>query len=91
MITPLLAINHPLIERFLARRLIRFAWHITGILMLINAALVVWPGVPNNLIIVTGAAWLAAGIVDLIVTKGQHIGWPMLTAAGIFTLLGSLT
>lgn len=91
LITPLLAIDHPLIHRFLARRLIRFAWHVTGILMLICAALVVWPGVPNGLVIVTGAAWLGAGLIDLVMTKGQHIGWPMLTAAGLFALTGSLT
>lgn len=88
LITPLLAIDHPLIKRFLARRLIRFAWHITGVLMLLSAATVVWPGVPVDLIMVTGLAWLGAGITDLVVTKGQHIGWPMLTAAGLFTLLG---
>ena len=90
LITPLLEIDHRLTTELLPRQLIRFAWHFTGALMLISAALVVWPGVPTPLIIATGAIWLISGLADLVLTRGQHIGWPMLTLAGAFTLIGSM-
>lgn len=90
LITPLLAIDHRLTTTLLPRQLIRFAWHLTGALMMICAALVVWPGTPDVLVVGTGLVWLLAGIADLIMTRGQHIGWPLLTLAGLATIAGKL-
>jgi hypothetical protein len=79
--------NKPhIMKRRQPRRVLRFAWHITSVLMVLSALLVIWPDVPLALIAITGAIWLIAGIVDAIYTKGKHIGWPLLTAAGALAL-----
>lgn len=35
------------------------------------------------------AAWTATGRLDAIHTRGKHIGWPFLTAAGLCALVGA--
>jgi hypothetical protein len=75
----------------LTRRIIRFAWHATSVLMLISAAAVAWPGTPDSLLIIIGAVWLASGLFDAAYTRGRHIAWPALSGAGIFALIGALT
>ena len=90
LIGPILAIDDPLLAQPLARRVIRFAWHITSLLMIMTAAMTVWPGTPRDLILLNGALWLAVGLFDGMATRGQHIGWPMLTGAGAFALLGGM-
>ncbi len=90
MIVPLLRGEAGPLADPLTRRIIRFAWHATSVLMLISAAAVAWPGTPNNLLIVIGAGWLAAGFFDAAYTKGRHIAWPALSGAGIFALIGAL-
>lgn len=87
LIAPLLARNFDLLAGYRAM-LVRFAWHYTSILMIVTAALVAWPGMPVMLIQITGAVWLIAGVFDAIVTRGQHIGWPLLSLAGILALVG---
>lgn len=74
----------------LSRRIIRFAWHATSVLMLISAAAVAWPGTPDALLIVIGGGWLATGLVNAAYTRGRHIAWPALSGAGIFALIGAL-
>lgn len=88
LIVPLLAIDAPITQRFLARKVIRFAWHLTTVLILLCAALVIWPGVPEGLVLTTGLLWLAAGLFDAVYTHGQHIGWPPIAAAGLFAIMG---
>lgn len=90
LITPLLAIDDPLLEVPLARTLVRFAWHLTAMLMLATAVTIVWPGTPKPVIGIIGAIWLAAGLIDGVYTKAQHIGWPMLTLAGVTALAGAM-
>src|SRR3546814_7556663 len=72
-------------------RIIRFAWHATAVLMLISAATGTWPGTPKGLLAVIGAAWLATGVFNAVYTKGRHIAWPALSAAGLFALIGALS
>ena len=88
LIGPLLALNIDLLLGYRAN-LVRFAWHFTSLLMIVTALLVAWPGTPGQLIKITGAMWLVAGVGDAILTRGKHIGWPLLSAAGILALLGS--
>ena len=75
----------------LSRRIIRFAWHATSVLMLISAAAIAWPGTPNDLLVVIGGGWLASGLCNAAYTNGRHIAWPALSGAGIFALIGALT
>jgi hypothetical protein len=34
-----------------------------------------------------GIIHVAVGLFDAVLTRGKHIGWPMLTAIGLFSLL----
>jgi hypothetical protein len=88
LITPILAIDHPIMQRLLIRQVLRGAWHLTTIFMLICAVIVVWPQMPDATVILIGGAWLMVGILDGIWTRGAHIGWSMLTASGVLALLG---
>lgn len=74
----------------LGRQVLRFAWHFTTILMILCAITVAYPQTPHVINGVIGAGWLAAGLFDLAVTRGKHVGWPMLTAAGTCALYGAL-
>lgn len=88
LITPLLAKDKKVLTQPLARKVIRFAWHFTSVLMLVCAAIVVWPETPRALVMITGGAWLAVGLFDAVYTRGQHVGWPLLSAAGLLALIG---
>jgi hypothetical protein len=87
LIGPLLAREIDMLSGYRSN-LVRFAWHFTSLLMIVTALLVAWPGTPTPLIKITGAMWLIAGVGDAILTRGKHIGWPLLSAAGILALLG---
>ncbi|PQM27346.1 hypothetical protein CVO77_01690 [Sphingopyxis lindanitolerans] len=91
LIVPLLRSGDGLLADALTRRILRFAWHATAVLMLVSAAAVSWPGAPKGLLAVIGAAWLATGSFNAIYTKGRHIAWPVLSAAGLFALIGGLS
>src|SRR3546814_6894266 len=69
MIVPLLRHEAGPLADPLTRRIIRFAWHATSVLMLISAAAVAWPGTPVSLLIVIGAGWLASGLFDAAYTN----------------------
>ncbi|MEO1168980.1 MAG: hypothetical protein AAFW97_09755 [Pseudomonadota bacterium] len=90
LIAPLLARDTTVLTQPLSRKVIRFAWHFTSLLMIVSAALVAWPGTPRELVLFAGGAWLAVGVADAIYTRGQHIGWPFLSAAGLFAILGGI-
>lgn len=90
LIIPILSSGIEVAENPLGRVVIRAAWHLTTLLMVLNAAVMVWPDTPRTLAIVTASAWLVSGIVDAVISKGKHIGWPPITLAGIFGLMGSL-
>jgi hypothetical protein len=72
-----------------ARTITRYAWHVTSALMLVSALSVAWPGSPRGLVVATGAIWLALGLVSLAASRGRHVGWPVLSGAGIAALLGA--
>jgi hypothetical protein len=90
LLAPLLDGRDGMLGNDLTRRILRFAWHATSVLMLVSAAAVAWPGTPKPLIAVIGAAWLATGLTNAAYTKGRHIAWPVLSAAGLFALIGGL-
>ena len=91
LIGPLVDSDDGIMRNDLAKQVLRFAWHFTTILgsiaiyILANAAYD-FAEADITLLALTGAAFLFAGIYDAIVTKGKHIGWPMLTAVGALTL-----
>ncbi len=90
LIGPVLAIESDITRRPLARQILRLAWHLTTLFMLLTALLVVWPGTPPMLILITGFLWLVVGLIDGVVTKGQHVGWGPLTISGGLAIAGVL-
>jgi len=89
LLQPLMTLDQGIMGVELARKVFRLAWHALSLLMLVSAASVVWPGTPRELILLIGATWSATGLFDAIYTRGRHIGWPFLTASGVFALLGA--
>src|SRR3546814_6642488 len=89
LVVPLLRCGQGRLADAPIRRIIRFAWHATAVLMLISAATVTWPGTPKGLLAVIGADWLATGVFNEVYTKGRHIAWPALRADRKRTRLNS--
>jgi hypothetical protein len=89
IVIPLLAYREGVMQRPLARTIVRYAWHVTSALMLASALAVAWPGSPRGLVAATGAVWLALGLMSLIASRGKHVGWPVITGAGLAAVLGA--
>jgi hypothetical protein len=92
LIGPLVRSNAGIMSRALAKQVVRFAWHLTTLLWLGQALLLLRaanaaPPLDRALVIGIGAMYLAAGLFDAVFTRGRHIGWPMLTAIGLFSLI----
>lgn len=90
LISPLLTINQGILAVPFSRRILRSAWHLTSIFMLLTAAVMVWPQTALSLKAMTAGFWLVLGLFSLLSSRGKHIGWPTLTLAGVSGLLGSV-
>jgi len=88
LIGPLLALNLELLSGYRAN-LVRFSWHFTSLLMITSATIVAWPATSTTLVRWIGSMWLFAGVADAVLTRGRHVGWPLLSAAGLSALLGA--
>ncbi len=91
LISPVLATRAGALSRPLARFVLRFAWHLTSLLMLVLAVgLATWAARPaaamTAVIATTGVAFTGVGIADGIATRGRHIGWRPLTLIGLAAL-----
>jgi hypothetical protein len=92
LIGPLVASDAGVMSRLLAKQVIRFAWHLTSLLW-IGQALLLFRAAADPafrdvaLIGGIGIIHLAIGLFDAVMTRGQHIGWPLLTAISAFALL----
>jgi hypothetical protein len=92
LIGPLVTSNAGIMSRVLAKQVVRFAWHLTTLLWLGQALLLLRAAnaasSPDRaLVIGIGVVYVAAGLFDAVFTRGKHIGWPMLTAIGLFSLM----
>ena len=90
LIQPILASDMPLMQSPLARAVTRFAWHWTALLWFCVAAVLALSAsgaieVPSPLLALA-PVHLVAGIGDAILSRGQHIGWPLITIIGVLTL-----
>lgn len=88
LIGPLLA-KTDVVANIQSRRVMRGAWHLTSLFMITNAIAMVWPGTPASLLSTIGVFWLSIGLFSLITSRGKHVGWPTLTAAGVSALVGA--
>jgi hypothetical protein len=68
---------------------VRYAWHVTSALMVASALTVAWPGTPRALVTAVGAIWLALGLTSLVASRGRHVGWPVLSGAGLAAIIGA--
>lgn len=91
LIAPLLASDAPLMQNPLARSVTRFAWHWTSILWVLVAitlSLAAYGTIESTyLLVAIGGAHVVMGLADAILTRGKHIGWPLITLIGALTLL----
>ncbi len=90
LIMPLLRMREGVLRSDFSRTITRYAWHVTSALMVGSGITVAWPGVPLSLIGAIGAIWLAMGLTSLVVSRGKHLGWPVLSGAGICALIGAM-
>jgi len=70
--------------------IMRGAWHLTSLFMVLLGVVVAWPGMPSGALIAIGVVWSAIGLAILVRSKGRHPGWPTLSAAGICALIGAV-
>ncbi|OYY63703.1 hypothetical protein [Sphingomonas sp. 28-62-11] len=91
LIGPVLAVEASITQKPLARAVLRFAWHFMSALGLV-VALLLWragmlPDSADPIVVgFAGIVLLASGLIDAVWSRFQHMGWPMLTLAGILTL-----
>lgn len=92
LIAPLVASNDGVMSRLLAKQVIRFAWHVTSLLWVGQALLMLRAAsspqyFDRTFIAGIGLLYVGIGLFDAVVTRGKHIGWPLLAAIGVFALL----
>ena len=94
LIGPMVRGRQGVMGRPLARQVVRFAWHWTSLLWLMVAAVLVSAGLGHPvdiwLLRAIGAVHLAMGLLDAVVTRGKHIGWPLIVLIGGLTLLATM-
>ena len=95
LIGPLLRLRVGVLEKDLARQVLRFVWHLVtamGLMMtwvLLTAAQNPL-GIDRALILLIGGVLAGAGLIDAFYTRGKHVGWPLLTMAGASALAALL-
>lgn len=91
LIGPITRLRDGVLSNVLARQVLRFAWHFTSALGMV-AALALYlaatdpSAIDRRLIVLIGLVLAGSGLIDAIYTRGKHIGWPLLTAAGASAL-----
>lgn len=93
LIGPLLSPEHRigvLAHRY-ARLILRFAWHITSLAWIcIAGILLTLSSVPLDrtgrmILACIAVTFLISGLISLIISRGRHLGWPLLLAVAAFS------
>jgi len=92
LIGPLVASNAGVMSSTLAKQVVRFAWHLTSLIWIGQALLLLRaasapPSLDRVLAGGIGVLYLIAASYSAIVTRGRFIGWPLLMAVGLFSFL----
>ena len=94
LIGPLVRSRSGVLSRPLSRQVARFAWHWTSLLWLMVGGILLSAGlghpVETWLLACIGGAHLVLGLVDAVITRGRHVGWPFIVLIGGLTLLALL-
>ena len=88
LVRPLLDQGEGVMKHPLARFIVPFAWHLTGGIGLVVAAILfAWAWTPDQAksigLAATGIVFTASGLIDAVGSKGRHIGWAPLTLIGL--------
>lgn len=83
--------GNAVLENDLARLVIRFAWHVTSLCWIMMAIILYFVGfsaasLSTVILLTLGVGFLAIGLFDAVASRGRHVGWPILTAIGVFCL-----
>ena len=91
LIAPLLSSEATIMQSGYAGQLTRFAWHWTTLLWLCVAAVLAFAAYGNvdapYLVLGIGIIHVGAGLADAVLTRGRHIGWPLITIVGVLTIV----
>ncbi|MEL7088408.1 MAG: hypothetical protein AAGL98_08225 [Planctomycetota bacterium] len=76
----------------LARAVLRFARHFTSVLLvmlavILNSAVSAPEDLSDMVKLTIGIGFTLVGIADLALSRGRHVGWPLLLGAGVAVLL----
>ena len=91
LIAPLVSSDQGVMATALAKQVIRFAWHWTSALWILVAAYLAIAAqghfVSHFLLFGVGVFHLIAGVLDGVLTRGKHVGWPPITLIGVLVLI----
>jgi hypothetical protein len=88
LIRPIIKQGAGVMKNPLARFILPFGWHLMSFMGLVLAAiLLAWAWAPDQArtigLATTGIIFTAAGLIDMVGSKGRHIGWAPLTLIGL--------
>jgi hypothetical protein len=95
LIRPILKQGAGVMQSPLARFILPFGWHLMSFFGLIVAAILfAWAWAPDQARLIglasTGVVFTASGLVDVVGSKGKHVGWPPLTLIGLLSFAALL-
>jgi len=87
--------GNAILENEFARKVMRFAWHATSVMWVMMAVTLYSVGfepahLSATILLTFGIGFLLTGLFDLVASRGRHIGWPVLTAIGVFLLAANV-
>lgn len=75
-------------DKLLAKRTLRFVWHLPSIAWLGIAALLLMAPAPSVLRVLAATA-LASGVVTALISRGKHPGWIAFVGIAVLTWLAT--
>lgn len=95
LIGPLLSSQARIMREPFARQVLRFAWHWTSALWLCVATVLVSAAtgsfVDRKILLAIALAHIVCGLLDVVITRGKHIGWPFILSIGALTLFAVIS
>jgi hypothetical protein len=93
LIRPLLKERDGVMRHSLARFVVPFAWHLTSLIGVVLASiLLAWAWAPDQArsigLAMTAAVFICSGLFDAVGSRGRHVGWAPLTLIGIASMAG---
>ena len=91
IIMPMMQYDTGVLKHPLARQVTRIAWHWMSVLWVLVGAVLAFSAYGDIqlpwFVFAIGALHLVLGVADGVITRGQHVGWPLITLIGALSLL----